>query len=310
MPRVLDLQPIVVDRRQLVAADSGEQFRQHGYEMLARVGQMSEQIVDAVQRETPAEGLSLDEAVIGGLLVRLSKQTRGIFDATQADESEAHGPLSRCAAETAITLSYLARHGDDPMFRRFRADSFAYWRAQLDGMRAGADREDDDMRLVREKVEAVIEHEIQAASVKWEDVPRRSNSWGPSMRDRCEAIEEAWVYDTLFASHSSYVHPTWHELRTFHLSTSGGRLELDVTYGTMAPIAAYVVARVIAGGCGDAVRFLPCDLDPDDAAKRVDGTIEASQVLSFEYADFLARGGEDENLERHPGAGGPFVGPT
>jgi hypothetical protein len=105
MTPVLDLPLIFVDRDLLASAESGEPFRQHGYELLARVGQMSEQMVAAVQRATPAEGLTLDGAVVGGLLVRLSKLTRGIFDAVQAHESEAHGPLSRCAAETAITLS-------------------------------------------------------------------------------------------------------------------------------------------------------------------------------------------------------------
>jgi hypothetical protein len=78
----------------------------------------------------------------------------------------------------------------------------------------------------------------------------------------------------------------------------------------MAPIAAFVVARVIAGSCGDAARFLPCDLEPDDTANRVASTIKASQLLAFAYAEFMARGGEDDDLWRHASPEGPVVGPT
>jgi len=92
---VLRLDPIIIDGAALASALERDPFDELGYAMLARAGRMSEQVVAAVQRATPAGGLSLDDAVIGGLLVRMSKLTRAVFDATQADESEAHLALSR-----------------------------------------------------------------------------------------------------------------------------------------------------------------------------------------------------------------------
>lgn len=302
MSRTLRLAPIVVDSDALARSETRDPFDRLAFEMLARSGRMTEQVIAAVQRATPPTGLELDEAVVGGLLVRTSKLLRGVFDATQADESEAHLALSRCAAETAITLRWLVRCGTETAFRRFRADSFAYWRRQLDQMRATTSADEVEQRIAQ-RLERHVEAELRAAGVGWQDVPRRPNSWGPDMRKRCDALGQSWVYDAFFASHSSYVHPSWHELRAFHLDSSGDGLALDASYGGMAPIAAYVLARLVAEACGEAAFFLPCDLDQADVAARVEATVAASHALAVEFSDFVAAGGVDGDLDRH-GAGG------
>jgi hypothetical protein len=192
----------VIDEAALAAATSREPFDHLGYEMLARGGLMAEQVVVAVQNAAAPAGLSLDEAVVGGLLVRMTKLLRGVFDATQADESEAHLALSRCVAETAVTLRRLARFADATTFRRFRADSFAYLRGRI--AKFDAEEEQDDVqRAIADRVRRHAEAELHAAGVDWDDVPIRTNSWGPDMRQRCKQLGQDWVYDAFFASHSS-----------------------------------------------------------------------------------------------------------
>jgi hypothetical protein len=299
MAHLLHLAPIVIDRRALSESESRDPFDQFAEEMLARGGSIAEQVIASVQRATPPEGLDLDQAVVGGLLVRVAKLIRGVFDATQADESEAHLALSRCAAETAITLVWLVRHGDESSLRRFRADSFAYWRGQLERMAAADGVEDDDARSLRERVELQVERELVAAGVSWDEVPRRSSNWGPNIRQQCEQLDVAWMYTTLFASHSSYVHPSWHELRAFHLMTDGGAVSLDLTFGGMAPIVGYLLGRLAAEASEAAIESLPCDLNGSDVRDRVRATVEASRILSADFATFMARGGADQDLHRH-----------
>jgi hypothetical protein len=303
--RKLDLPPIVVDFDELRNADERDRFDELGWEILARAGRMVEQVVAAVERATAASGLTLDQAVVGGLLVRTSKLLRGVFDATRSEESEAHSALSRCALESAITLRWLVRKGTEESFRRFRADSFAYWRVQLDAMEAESAREDATMRAAREQAHAHIEGELGLAGLTWEDVPRTPNSWGPDMRQRCAALEQEWIYLSFFASHHNYVHPSWHELSTFHLRTDdGGVLRLAPEFAEIAPIAAYVLARAVCEAASDAADFLPHDLDPEDVKKRLESTVEASQWLAVEFSDYLTRGGferERARIGRSPG---------
>ena len=299
MPK-LDLPPIAVDFEALRLTDDRWDFDLLGFEMLARAGRMAEQVGAGVARATPPTGLTLDEAVVGGLLIRLTKLVRALFDSTQADQSEAHLALSRCVAETALTLRWLVEHGTAEHLRRFRADSFAQWRRELARMQqVGSGSEDDVQRLTRQKVEEQVGHELLAAGLSWDDVPAIPNSWGPDLRQRCQAFDQEWIYHSLFASHSAYVHPSWHEIRAFHLATDGEALVLDMTYGGMAPGVGYVVSRLVAEACGATARFLPCDLEPEDVRERVEATVQAGQMLASEFAEFMARGGVDDDLKRH-----------
>jgi hypothetical protein len=102
-----------------------------------------------------------------------------------------------------------------------------------------------------------------------------------------------------FAGHTNYVHPSWHELRAFHLISEPGGIRLDTTYGGMTLIAAYVVARLVVEASGAAAGFLPSDLDTSDMKERVDGTVRASRLLATEFVEFTARGGLDDDLARH-----------
>jgi hypothetical protein len=269
--------------------------------MLVRAGRLCECLIDAVGRQPDGgrNGLDLDQAVVGGLLVRTAKLTRSIFDSTQAEDSEAHSPLSRCLGETAITLRWLVWKSDAQSYHRFRAASFARWRGWLAHAEASAEDEDEESRAVRVAIERQIAAELDAAGVTWDDVPHRPNEWGPNIRQRFEALDQRWVYDTLFVSHSSYVHPSWHEIRAFHLSTDENGLHLDYSYAGMAPIAAFVLARLVVEACRDAAAVLPHVLDADALEDVVDRTIHASQVLAVEFSSFMARGGLERDLQKH-----------
>ena len=300
MARTLDLPAITVDSDFLAQSTTREPFDDLALEMLARAGRMTEQVIAGVG-EASADGLDRDQAVVGGLLVRCAKQCRGLFDTAQADESEAHLPLSRAAAETAITLSWLVRCGEAGTLRRFRADAFAYWRGQVAKIQQQDNVDDEVMHATGELVRRHVETELQAADVTWDEVPKRVNSWGPDMRQRCDQLGIDWIYDALFASHSHYVHPSWHEIRALHVvrrADAPGRVDLDYTYAGMNPLTGFIVARLIAEAARDASEALPCSLDADDVRERTDATVRASQLLSVEFSEFVARGGLQDDLDR------------
>jgi hypothetical protein len=267
--------------------------------MIARGGRLCEALVSSVQRTLRRTGsrLDVDQAVVGGLLVRLLKQTRALFGSAADQESETHLILSRSIGETAITLRWLVRHAKPDSFRRFRADSFVYFRDFL--ARARAEESTGTAETTARLIEEKAEHELAAAQVGWDDVPARSGSWGPDVRQRFETFKQGWVYETLFAGHSSYVHPSWHEIRTFHIACDNDGAELDMTCGGLAPIVAFVVGRLVAEACRDAAEFLPNDLDSDDLAEWVTKTVGGSRQLGLLFHDWAAAGGLDDDLGRN-----------
>jgi hypothetical protein len=66
----------------------------------------------------------------------------------------------------------------------------------------------------------------------------------------------------------------------------------------MVPVAAFLLSRLVAEACQDAATVLPNDLESDALAEVVDHTVHASQILSMEFGDFIARGCLDDQFAR------------
>ena len=228
-----------------------------GWELIARAGQVCEIVVEATGRRPDGsrEALKLDEAVNGGLLVRLTKLVRALFDSTQADNSEAHQILARCAAESAVNLRWLLRFGQPEDYKRFRADSFPKLLRILD--KANEEHEDPVVRGTAERLTQWITHELRDAGLHRSDVPRQPGRWAGNLRDRFKALGEEGLYDAFFVTHSDYVHGSWHELRTFHLRTVEEGYELDLTYGGLTPSAMYETSRLALSAISEYTDRMP-----------------------------------------------------
>lgn len=298
---MLDVAPISIDWENLEKTDNSYPFHRLGWELLARAGQIGEQVAALTGLESEAaerRPLTLDEQVLAGLFVRMAKLLRGIFDSSQASESEAHQVLARCAVETAANLRWLVRRSDPEEFKRFRADSFVTWRTLLGRITPTGDEILDatDDRLRRQ-----ITEELAAAGLTWDDIPARPGSWGRgSFRQRLDELGLGELYDLLFATHSSYVHGSWHEIRAFHLKTSEVGVEVDLTFGEVAPTTLYEVAKITLDAAVDYTRAMPLPAGLErELAEIAERTGSACAELAAAFAGFIARGGLDSTLERH-----------
>jgi hypothetical protein len=298
----LSLPPISIDWDVIDSTAERWPFDRLGWELVARAGQLCEQVVDATGLGDDAgpRELTIDEAVIGGLFVRMTKLLRGLFDASQSDESEVHQIVARCIVETAVNIRWLLQQDNPEEYKRFRADSFVTWRKLLGGM---GQTGDDVLDSTAERVQRNVEGELKAAGLAWEDIPKRPGSWGRGkFRQRLVDLDLdlGGLYDPLFATHSYYVHGSWHELRTFHLKTVDGGIYLDPTYGELAPTTSYeVVVASLQAACDYAGSMpMPSELAADVVAL-AEPTIKACHRLSAAFAGYISRGGLDDLLERH-----------
>jgi hypothetical protein len=289
----LGLPPIRVDFDELATTTESYPFDRAGWEFIARAGRLTRLLVDATGP------LTVDEAVIGGLLVRVSKLLFDLFRATQEEESEAHGILARCVLEATVDLRWLSSRNDPTAFRRYRADSFASRRRWLDEA-AADERGDAAMDATLAKVTAHTEAELVAAGVEWDDVPRRPHSWGGSLRQRMIDLDLERDYTSFFAGHSNYVHGSWHEIRAFHVQATPDGYRLDPTFGELSAPSSFATAREAFAACESYVEFMPDRaIDVADvgaiAAQSAAGCVE----LASAFAEFVERGGIDYVDGRH-----------
>jgi hypothetical protein len=78
----------------------------------------------------------------------------------------------------------------------------------------------------------------------------------------------------------------------------------------MIPVAAFLLARLVAEACQAAATMLPHALEEEALAEVVDCTVHASQLLSLEFSDFIARGCLDDQFERQLATWGPGASPS
>src|SRR5829696_4998159 len=157
----LSLPPISIDWDVIETATERHPFDRLGWELIARAGQIGERVVDSTGLDDDGNrrSLTLDEAVIGGLFVRMTKLIRGLFDASQSDESEVHQIVARCVVETAANLRWLLLRNDPEEYKRFRADSFVTWRKWLETTTATGDAKLDGIAV---RMKQHIETELTA----------------------------------------------------------------------------------------------------------------------------------------------------
>ncbi|MGH9646685.1 MAG: DUF5677 domain-containing protein [Bryobacteraceae bacterium] len=137
-----------------------------------------------------------------------------------------HRILARCAGETAINLRWLLRVGTPEHYKRFRAEAFVALLRTAN--KVDEDVEDPVLRGTGNLVTEILARELRDAGLEKGDVPKRTGRWGGTLRQRFEALDESGLYDAFFATHSDYVHGSWHELRTFHLQSVEGGYALDL----------------------------------------------------------------------------------
>ena len=303
----LGLPPISVDFGELAETRESYPFDRAGWELVARAGRLTRLLVDATGP------LTLDQAVVGGLMVRISKRLWDLFESTQAEESEAHGILARCILESTVDLRWLASRSDAAAFRRFRADSFATRRRWLDAATA-EQVTDATMDATLERVRAQTEAELAAAGVTWEDVPRRPHGWGGSLRQRMADLGLESEYTSFFAGHSNYVHGSWHEIRAFHLTTTPAGYCLDPTFGELSAPSSYATARQAFAACTAYIDFIPdLAIDVDEVRAATERSADGCVQLGSAFANFIKRGGIDyvdrrHDIEHHGDAGGALDG--
>lgn len=164
------------------------------------------------------------QAICIGLLVRLVKFMRAILAQLSYGEDlgEVVLALSRCLAETSISVRYLILKQDGAVFDEFVRTGLGPEGALYDWTQQNIARRNGETLPIEQRTLKSIERICRLSEVSIDEVKRKHSDWGGGIKKRLIAleIEEAYVSVQRVPSHA--VHGTWTDLLLHHLDEKPG----------------------------------------------------------------------------------------
>ncbi|MFC1590414.1 DUF5677 domain-containing protein, partial [Candidatus Omnitrophota bacterium] len=121
MLKDFDLKKVEVKTKDVQSYKSEDQFTGLAVELLKEAGIIISIVacsyrLDAVNKPRKWKR---NEAILGGLAIRISKLLQGVLDQTCQNRREIAEILFRCLAESAINLKYLIKASSDKAFEEY-----------------------------------------------------------------------------------------------------------------------------------------------------------------------------------------------
>jgi hypothetical protein len=187
------------------------------YKETIRVLNLAAHILDQVS--SGSGGLSRNQAICAGLLIRMVKFMIAVLDLTcKSDRGEVVLSLTRSIMESAFNLEFLVRAGDDKHYDDFVKYSLGAERELYDLLQANiAKRGDGSVLPIEQRMLRSLARLCEVSGVKIEDVHPKWSSWAGGLKQRLQFLqmEEQYVFMHRLPSHA--VHGTWVDLYKQHL---------------------------------------------------------------------------------------------
>ncbi len=204
-----------IDRELIKQLKSEDDYVRVSIDLLIEVGSY----VCVVANLYPDQrGWDLDQAVVGGHLVRLYKLVLAILDQSCQKRREILSVLARLAFECIINLRYLIKHASPELFKSFRAYSLKHeYKLRQDIIRNIRARGGQELEIERRMLSS-IDHSFELSGIAQEEVPSEERNWGGrNVYEKTRDIGLEMIYLGVFSGPSHDVHGNWQDLLEYHL---------------------------------------------------------------------------------------------
>lgn len=182
-------------------------------------------------------GWTRNEAVVGGLLVRLYKLVHNILDQTCQHRRETTFIAGRLHFETAVNLLFITQRADEEVIQDFILSSLRHEVRLLERIRANVSARGDELWPIEERMISSIVQTFSRASTSEQEV--RDHERGPWSRltlyDRSQVVGLDGMYLGVFGGGSSIVHGNWGDLQQHHLRPKGDRFFPELEFRPIRP---------------------------------------------------------------------------
>ena len=197
-----------------------------------------------------------NEAILGGLAIRISKLLQGVLDQTCQNRREIAEILFRCLAESAINLKYLVKTSSEKAFEEYIEYSLREEKRLLNRIEKNIVNRGRELPIeTRMKKSILMSFKDSGISPEQVDEKNRT-SWGESIFKRAQKIGLKDAYQGLISIASHAVHGNWQDLINHHLEKEGDSFVPETRWTRSRPQYLFVTALVSLDACNAYVAIL------------------------------------------------------
>lgn len=165
-----------------------------------------------------------DQAIVGGLMVRLYKLTSALLDQTCQHRREIAFALGRLAVECMINIQYLLTKNSEEIYRAYVVYSFRHERRLRERIERNIKARNGVVLPVERRMMNSIDKSLENSGLRFDDITKEA--WLPWKRvdlfRRAEAVGLGEGYLYIFAGPSHSIHGNWQDLLEYHIETVEG----------------------------------------------------------------------------------------
>jgi len=250
-----------LDERELKSTADEEPFVDAGFELLKDVAHDVTILGHSGRLATDGTHVPFtrDEAILGGLIVRIMKLTHAFLHGASNQGEEIANYFLRGLAETSLNVRFLIHENSPEMFQAFVATSFRNDKRLLDVIEQNIERRGGTVLPIEHRMLESIDRTLRRSGITRADIPSNRTDMWPNFEARLAALNMGDAYAGVFGGPSSYIHGTWHELLFYNLTEVEGGFELDPTSGRLRPELLLSLVILIAEALIEYIDYLFSD---------------------------------------------------
>ena len=232
-----------------------------------------------------------DEAILGGMMVRLTKILMGIIDLTCQRKWEIAYILVRPAIETCVNLKFLLKHKSEELFQEYIKYSLKVEKEYLELVESNVKERETELPIEMRIKKSILQSFSDSGYTPDDIEPKKiKRLWGINIYERFKAIgwENYYLISFLLPSHA--VHGNWEDILRNHLEKipTGYKADSSWTNPRPQPLLALIIIALEVNK-DYIIDLLPESNDRKTVLYRIDDLDGRSRNLLNLHEQFLQR---------------------